>query len=83
MTRPSKPQVAQAGMIVGATTQRPVEQTLFRFDRQIIDAGKAPLHEALWVEFPILVTVTAEPLAGIVAPFVGKANRNTVFGKSP
>jgi len=70
-------------MIVGTTAQRPVEQALLCLDRQIVGAGKAPLHEALWVEFPVLVAVAAEPLAGIVASFVGKAHRDAVIGKRP
>jgi len=65
-----QPQIAQTGMIVGTAAQRPVKQTRLFLDRQIVDAGKAPLHETLSVELPVFVAVSVEPLAGIVAPFV-------------
>lgn len=70
-------------MIIRAAPQWPVEQALFWLDRQIVDAGKAPLHEALLVEFPILVAVTTEPQSGIVMPFISKAHGDAIVGKGP
>src|SRR6266702_4060690 len=43
-------------------------------NRHIVDAGYASAHQAVLVEFPVLVAVAAEPVAAVIAPFVGKAN---------
>ena len=34
-------------MVVGAPAQRPAELAVGLADRQVVDAGKAPLHQAL------------------------------------
>ena len=49
------------------------------FDRQIIDAGDAQTHQAMFVEFPVLVAVAAEPVAAVVMPFIGKAYGDAVL----
>ena len=35
------------------------------------------------VEFPVLVAVGAEPLAGVVVPFIGKAHGDAIVGEGP
>src|SRR5882757_2540616 len=37
----------------------------------------------MFIEFPVLIAVTTEPLPAIVMPFVGKPDRNAVHGKCP
>src|SRR5512147_422574 len=66
----SQPEIAQARVIVGTTAGRPVKFPLRRRNRQVVDAGDAPLHQPLLVEFPVFVAVGAEPVSGIIVPFV-------------
>ena len=46
------------------------------FDRQIVDAGIAVMHGAGLVELPIFVSIRAEPVAGVVVPFIREAHRD-------
>jgi hypothetical protein len=46
---------AQAGMVVGTTPERPTILAICLRDRKIIDARVAAGHEAVLVEFPILI----------------------------
>ncbi len=43
----------------------------------------AHIHQAVLVEFPVLVPVGAIPLAGIVVPFIGEAHGDTVPREGP
>src|SRR6266404_3222275 len=70
-------------MIVWTPAKRPVIFALAIFDRHVVDAGDAPLHETVVVELPILVTIATKPLAGIVMPFIGKAHGYPVAVKRP
>src|ERR1700722_6183135 len=70
-------------MVIGASTEGPAIFALALFDRQIVDAGDPPSHQALFVELPILVAIAAKPVAGIVVPFVGKAHGYPVVVKRP
>jgi hypothetical protein len=70
-------------VIVRTPPKGPVIFALAVFDRQVVDAGDAPLHEAGVVELPILVTITTKPLAEIVVPFIGKAHGYPVVAKRP
>jgi hypothetical protein len=70
-------------VIVGTSPKGPAIFALPIFDRQVVDAGDAPLHEAGVVELPILVTITTKPLAGIVVPFIGKAHGYPAVAKRP
>ena len=54
-----------------------------RGDRHVVDAGEAPVHQAVVVELPVLVAVGAEPVAGVVAPFVGEAHGDAVAVVAP
>jgi hypothetical protein len=70
-------------VIIGTSAKRPVIFALAIFDRQVVDAGDAPSHQALIIEFPILVTIAAKPLAGMVVPFICKAHGYPVVAKRP
>src|SRR5262245_2355607 len=81
--RPLKVKVAQRGVIIGTATDWPVVFALTVFDRKIIDAGNPAPHQAFRVELPILVSVAAKPVAGIIVPFISKANGNPIVAESP
>ena len=52
-------------------------------DRQIVDRGKAPLHQPVVGKLPVLVAVGAKPVSGIVMPLISKANGDAVVGEGP
>ena len=52
-------------------------------DRQIVDAGDAQAHQAVFVEFPVLVAIAAKPVAAIVMPFIGEAHGDAVVAEGP
>jgi hypothetical protein len=52
-------------------------------DRQIVDGSEAPLHHARGIEFPVLVSVRAEPVAAVVMPLVSEPHGDTVVGEGP
>ena len=70
-------------MIIRTTSQRPMEFALALLDRHVVDAGEATLHQTIRAEFPVLISIRTEPVTGIVAPLVGVAYRDTVFGEGP
>ena len=76
-------EVGQSGMIVGPPPQGPVIFSILLGDRQVIDAGDPPAHQAVIVEFPVLVAVGAEPVPAVVMPFIGKPHGNPVFSICP
>src|SRR6266481_8418818 len=76
-------ELAQRRVTIGTAAQRPVVFALALLDRQIVDAGDAQAHQAVLVEFPVLVAVAAEPVAAVVVPFIGEAHRNAVRAKGP
>src|ERR1700746_848313 len=75
--------LAQPGMIVRPGPERPTIFALALGDRQVVDAGDAPAHQAVLGEFPIFVPIGAEPVAAVVVPFIGEANRDAVAGEGP
>src|ERR1700730_15089387 len=70
-------------MVVGATAERPVIFSFALPDRKIIDARDAQAHQAMLVEFPVLVAIAAEPMCAIIVPFIGKADGDTVRMEGP
>jgi len=70
-------------MIVGPATQRPVILAFAFFDWQVIDARDAQTHQPVLIELPVLVAIAAKPIAAIIVPFVGEANRDSVLAKRP
>src|SRR5712671_5008218 len=78
-----KAQAAERRMVVGASTKGPVIFALAIFDRQVVDAGDPPSHQALFVELPILIAIAAKPVARIVVPFICKAHGYPIVAKRP
>src|ERR1700730_12269906 len=76
-------EIAQGRVIVGAAAERPVVFALALFDRQIVDAGDAQTHQAMFVEFPVLDAIAAEPVAAVVVPLIGKAYGDAVLSIGP
>src|SRR5262245_39920819 len=61
-------------MIVRPPSERPAVLAVAFADRQVVDACNAKLHVPEVVEFPVLIAVGAEPVAGIVVPLVSEAH---------
>src|SRR5262249_53169731 len=53
------------------------------FDWEIVDAGNASAHQPLLIKFPILIAIATEPIAAIIVPFIGEANRDSVLAECP
>src|SRR6476620_5584589 len=70
-------------MVIGTSTEEPVIFALAIVDRQVVDAGDPPSHQALVVELPILVAIAAKPVASIVVPFICKTHGYPVVAKRP
>src|SRR5579859_2340847 len=93
MTRPSwrcpqsqtylQPQVAQSRMVVGTAAERPVVEPLRLLNGKIVDAGMAPVHQAVIAEFPHFVPVRSPPLPGAVVRLVSKAHRDSIVIERP
>src|SRR5579864_4958288 len=41
------------------------------------------MHQAVFIEFPVLVAIATKPTAAIVMPFVGEADRDSVPAERP
>src|SRR5262245_49860562 len=83
MAVPLKTQIAEGRVIVGTPAEWPVIFALAILDRQVVDAGDAPPHQAVLVELPVLVAIAAKPVAGIVVPFICKAHGDPIVTKHP
>ena len=71
-------------MVFGTRSQRlPKEFAPFSTDWDIVDTGFSPAHQPIFVEFPLLIAVCAEPVAGIVVPFILKAHSDAVLMEGP
>src|SRR5690625_2630206 len=79
----SEAQVTEAWMRFRARAGGPVEKSLTFCDGQVIDAGVALCHQAIVIELPVFVTIGSEPLAAVITPLIGKANRNPVTIVAP
>src|SRR5260370_16073159 len=56
----------------------------FRFlDWEIVDARVAKSHQTIVATLPILISIRAEPIPGVVVPFVSEAHGNTISGVCP
>jgi hypothetical protein len=67
----------------GAFAERPVEFAIGFADGHVVDAGFAAAHEAVLVELPLLVAVSAEPVAGVVVEFILEADGDAVLVEGP
>src|SRR5690242_10176080 len=72
----SEAECAKPWVIVRTTSKRPAIFAFALGDRSIVDAGDAAAHQAMFVEFPVLVTVAAKPIAAVIAPLISKAHGN-------
>ena len=70
-------------MVVGTATQGPSEFAIAFGYRVVIDAGDPTAHQTVFVEFPILIAVSAEPIAAVVVILVGEANGDAISAKRP
>src|SRR5258705_6323895 len=70
-------------MIIGAAAERPMIFTLVFANGQIVDAGDAAAHVAVFIKFPVLVSVRTKPVSGIVMPFVGESHSDASPLKRP
>src|ERR1700737_4417152 len=61
----------------------PAKAAIFFDNRNIVDAGFAPAHQAVFVEFPLFVTVGAMPLTGVVMPLLLKPPREAFAVERP
>jgi hypothetical protein len=52
-------------------------------DRNVVDARLAPSHQAVGIEFPLLITVRAIPGTCVIVLFVLEADRDPVVVKGP
>src|SRR4029077_7315640 len=83
-TLPSKTEIGEARMVRRSRAGRiPVELALALLDGQVVDRGEAPPHEAVLVEFPVLVAIGPEPVIRIVAPFVGEPDGDPIALPGP
>src|SRR3954467_410110 len=78
-----EPEITQARMIIGPAAKGPVIFAFVLADRQVIYAGDAPAHQTLGIEFPVLIAITAKPVAAVIVPFVGKTHRDTALAECP
>src|ERR1022692_2946468 len=70
-------------MIVGPAPECPVVAPLALLDGLIVNTSNAPGHQAMGVEFPVLIAVAAEPLSAVIMPFVRKAHGDAVLLTGP
>src|SRR6188472_4508614 len=61
----------------------PQETAILKFDRHVVDRGLTPLHQAGFVEFPLLVAVGAKPRAAFIVPLILEAHRDPVLVIAP
>ena len=78
----SKSEIAQGWVIVGTATERPMVLALTLLDWKVVDAGNAQAHQAVLVEFPILVAVAAKPIATVIVQFIGETKRDAFSRKA-
>jgi hypothetical protein len=80
---PYRSELAQARVIVRAASHGPVEQALVGADREVVDRGDAPTHQAAGIELPVLVAEAPVPLAAVIAPFIGEADGDADLVEGP
>src|SRR6202011_1287350 len=76
-------QVTQSGMIVRPTSDRPVEEALALLDEQIIYGSVTMMHQPIFSELPIFISVGAMPLACCIMRLICKADGYSGAVESP
>src|ERR1700730_17081176 len=70
-------------MRIRTAAKRPMIFSFRLFDRQIVDRCISKSHQTVVIKFPILIAIGAEPISGIIVPFVGEAHGDAIAGKGP
>src|SRR5215472_19373330 len=70
-------------MTIGPSAEWPAVLALNGRDRQVVDAGNAKSHQAVLVEFPVLVAIAPKPVAAVIVPLIGEAYGDAVVAKRP
>jgi len=78
-----KAQCAESGVLVWASTQRPMKLAIGGQDWEFIDTRVSGIHQPQIIEFPILVPIGTVPVAGVIVIFIGKSNSNPVLPECP
>ena len=52
-------------------------------DGMFVDARDAPAHQPIRVELPILIAISAKPVAAIIVVFVSKTNGDAIAREDP
>ncbi len=78
-----EPNVAQAGKVVGPTTEIPTKLALNFCDGTFVDAGDAALYQTIRRELPVFVAVGSKPIAEFVAILIRKTNRDPTSDMCP
>src|SRR6202022_1621160 len=65
-------------MIIRTAPWWPVILPLRLSDWQIVDGSKPHAHQPVLIELPILIAIRAEPIPGVIVPFIGKPHGDTV-----
>src|SRR5262245_17914479 len=70
-------------MFIRTSAKRPMILALRLLNRQVVNGCKPKLHQTVVIKLPVLVAVRAEPVSGVIVPFVGEPHGDTVFVVSP
>src|ERR1700729_3843759 len=75
---------AQARHVQRPRSRRgPMEAAVLFGNRDVVDAGLAPAHQAVPVELPLLIAIGAIPLAVRIVPLILKAHRDAIVVERP
>lgn len=81
--RALKAKIGQSRMIVRAPALWPAKQPFGLLDWEVVNRGVPAVHDALVIEFPVLVAIGTVPLPRIIPPFVLETDGNSISGKHP
>src|SRR5262249_11461246 len=79
----SEAEAAQGGVIVRSPAERPAKLAVLLTNGQVIDGRMTCRHEPLLIELPVLVAIGPKPVPGVVMPFVGESDSDSVALKRP
>src|SRR6266403_697179 len=71
-------EIAQSRMFIRAATKGPMILALRLLDRQVINGRKPKSHQTIAIKLPVLIAIGAEPVSGVITPFVGEPHGNAV-----
>jgi hypothetical protein len=70
-------------VIVGSTSERPAKLTVGFGNRMFVNAGVPNPHQTICGEFPVLVSVSAEPLTAVIMMLVSITDCDAVPCERP